>query len=100
MIDRTIRTKHIFLADSPEQTIPVVLQKINQWLVWKAGPFKANGKFDKFPYGKDGTGRTWQKSHQWMDFEVATKKAQLGLYAGIGLVLPAITLDGLHLVAL
>jgi primase-polymerase (primpol)-like protein len=94
----TFRPQH--LASGPDKIIPTELQAIVQWILWRVGPAKPDGGFTKLPIGKDGTGRQWQRPQQWMDFEAATKKAQCGPCAGIGLVLPAVTPNGLHLVAL
>ena len=31
--------------------VPSEFRKIAQWITWKAGPIKSDGKFDKIPYG-------------------------------------------------
>lgn len=37
--------------------VPDSIKSQRAWLVWKRGPKKANGKFDKFPFYADGTAR-------------------------------------------
>ena len=80
--------------------LPVELPKLNQWITWQAGPVKSDGKFDKFPHGRDGTGNQWQKPHQWMSFDEAVETAKQRGHSGIGIVLPATMSDGSHLIAL
>ena len=89
-----------YLAQDAEKCIPAALQEIDQWIVWKAGPLKPDGKFDKFPKGRDGTGKAWQKPEQWMSFQQAQHTASKWNCSGIGFVLPAITSNALHVVAL
>jgi putative DNA primase/helicase len=101
-------TKPVHLHNQPlaylDQNIATVLpdeiKKIDAFITWKSGPINSDGKFDKFPFGRDGTGNQWQKSHQWMSFEDALYQARIRRHSGIGFVLPAITNDGDHVVAL
>lgn len=80
--------------------LPPELKDCHQWITWNAGQPDANGKFEKFPVGKDGTGFSWQKPHQWTSFADAIEDAQQHNRAGIGIVLPAQLSDGSFLVAL
>jgi putative DNA primase/helicase len=82
------------------EVVPPELKAIPQWIGWKAGAVKSDGKFKKFPIGRSGEGTEWQLSHQWMTFEEALSFAESRRLAGVGLVLPAKTADGKHLVAL
>ena len=89
-----------YVADNIRSVLPQELKQINQWITWKAGAIKSEGKFDKLPIGKDGSGREWQQSHQWMTFEEAMGVARRRGHSGVGLVLPAKTDSGNHIVAL
>ena len=80
--------------------LPSELKNCHQWITWNAGKTKPNGKFDKFPVGKDGTGKEWQKPHQWSTFAEALSAASSNNHSGIGIVLPAKLADGSVLVAL
>jgi predicted P-loop ATPase len=80
--------------------LPPELKNCPQWITWNAGQPDTNGKFKKFPKGKDGTGDEWQKPHQWSTFAGAIADAQQHNRAGIGIVLPAQLSDGSFLVAL
>ena len=82
------------------EVVPAELQEILQWITWEAGEPDEDGKFNKFPKGRDGTGDEWQKSHQWFSFEDAIDTAKKRRHAGVGIVLPAQLKDGSHLVAL
>jgi putative DNA primase/helicase len=101
-------TKPVHLHNQPlaylDQNISAVLpdeiKNIDAFITWKAGSINSDGKFDKFPFGKDGTGNQWQKSHQWMSFEDAINQAKARRHSGIGFVLPAMTDDGDYVVAL
>jgi len=101
-------TKSVHLHNQPlaylDQNISTVLpdeiKNIDAFITWKAGPINSDGKFDKFPFGRDGTGNQWQKSHQWMSFEGAIYQAKIRGHSGIGFVLPAMTDDGHYVIAL
>ena len=80
--------------------VPSEFRKIAQWITWKAGPIKSDGKFEKIPYGKDGTGRAWQQAQQWTTFDLALQSARSRGHSGIGFVLPAKTASGEHIIAL
>lgn len=86
-------------ADSAE-LVPVELQEIPQWITWIAGEPDENGKFDKYPKGRNGAGDAWQKPHQWSTFKDAIDTAKKRGHSGVGIVLPAQLTDGSHLVAL
>jgi len=80
--------------------LPLELKNCPQWITWNAGKSDSDGKFDKFPIGKDGTGKAWQKPHQWSTFEEAIEEAKKNNRSGVGIVLPAKLSDGRFLVAL
>lgn len=80
--------------------VPSSLQEVHQWITWRAGKPDGNGRFDKIPFGKDGTGAAWQQAGQWMPLNDAIHAARGRGHSGVGLVLPAQTADGMHLVAL
>jgi len=81
--------------------IPQELLMLPQAITWIAGVADpVTGKFDKFPKGKDGTGKAWPKPEQWVgNLNDAARRAQDRGHSGPGIVLPA-KIDGLHLAAL
>ena len=81
--------------------IPEKLLLLPQAITWVAGVADpVTGKFDKFPKGKDGTGKAWPKPAQWVgNLNDAVRRAQDRGHSGPGIVLPA-KIDGLHLAAL
>jgi len=80
--------------------IPEKLLLLPQAITWVAGVADpVTGKFDKFPKGKDGTGKAWPKAAQWVgNLNDAAKRAQDRGHSGPGIVLPA-KIDGMHLAA-
>lgn len=82
------------------EQIPESLLMLRQAITWVAGGHNPEtGKFDKFPKGKDGTGKSWPKSEQWVGNLIeAANLAQDRGHSGPGIVLPA-KIDGLHLAA-
>lgn len=80
--------------------IPQELLMLPQAITWVAGsPDPKTGKFDKFPRGKDGSGKAWPKPKQWLgNLHDAVKLAQDRGHSGPGIVLPA-KVDDLHVVA-
>ena len=90
--------KHFNLAGLA--LIPEKLLLLPQAITWVAGVADSvTGKFDKFPKGKDGTGKAWPKSEQWLgNLKDGIKRAQERGHSGPGVVLPA-KIDGLHLAA-
>ena len=80
--------------------IPEKLLLLPQAITWVAGVADpVTGKFDKFPKGKDGTGKAWPKPAQWVgNLNDAVRQAEERGHAGPGIVLPA-KIDGLHLAA-
>jgi hypothetical protein len=80
--------------------IPQELLMLPQAITWVAGsPDPKTGKFDKFPRGKDGSGKAWPKPEQWLgNLHDAVKRAQDRGHSGPGIVLPA-KVDDLHVVA-
>ena len=89
-----------YAAKDISSKVPLSLQELPNWIAWNVGQTKPDGKFDKLPIGKDGSGNLWQKPHQWMTFDEALNTAMLQGYSGVGIVLPAQFSDGTHLVAL
>ena len=90
--------KHFNLAGLA--LIPEKLLLLPQAITWVAGVADpVTGKFDKFPKGKDGTGKAWPKPEQWLgNLNDAVRQAEERGHAGPGVVLPA-KIDGLHLAA-
>jgi hypothetical protein len=57
--------KHFNLAGLA--LIPEKLLLLPQTITWVAGVADpVTGKFDKFPKGKDGSGKAWPKPEQWL----------------------------------
>lgn len=66
--------------------IPRELKRINQWVCWKRGEPKPNGKVDKIPViPSTGKLASVDKPETWTTFDEAIKNAHY--YDGIGLVL-------------
>ena len=90
--------KHFNLAGLA--LIPEKLLLLPQAITWVAGVADpVTGKFDKFPRGKDGSGKAWPKPEQWVgNLNDAARRAQDRGHSGPGIVLPA-KIDGMHLAA-
>lgn len=89
-----------YLSTNMASVMPAELLDLAQWITWQAGPIKADGKFAKFPKGRDGSGDEWQKPEQWMELEEAIEAARRRRHSGVGMVLPAQTPEGQYIVAL
>jgi hypothetical protein len=89
-----------YLHHEIAERLPDELKNCPQWITWNAGKPKSNGKFDKFPIGRDGTSNGWQKKHQWATFDEAIADVKKYNRSGIGIVLPAKLSNSLMLVAL
>jgi putative DNA primase/helicase len=89
-----------YLHPDAASVLPPELRAVHQWVGWKAGSLKQNGKFDKYPKGRDGSGLAWQQPVQWASFAVATSQAKQRGLSGVGVVLPAPLSDGGYLVAM
>ncbi len=89
-----------YLHQSIVERLPSELKDCHQFITWNAGQPDENGKFKKFPIGKDGTGTEWQNPKQWSTFAEAIADAQQHKRSGVGIVLPAQLPDGSFLVAL
>lgn len=65
--------------------IPAVLKAEPRWIVWKAGPVKPDGKFDKIP-ADPATGRnlTGDVSGKTMSFDQAVAALGTGWFSGLG----------------
>lgn len=86
------------IAKVDATNIPDLLKKQDRWLVWKVGPFKENGKFDKIPINPNN-GRKFNGNDpaNWMTFEQAIAAHEKGIGDGIGIALNElhqIDLDG------
>jgi putative DNA primase/helicase len=78
--------------------IPDILKGLSQWIVWRIGPLKANGKFDKVPVDPQ-TGRhiNAHDPQHWLSFADAIAAHRAGKGSGIGIVMSAsqpIEMDG------
>lgn len=68
--------------------IPDLLKKPDRWLVWKAGPLKENGKFDKIPINpNDCRAFNGNDPANWMTFEQAIAAHENRIGDGIGIAL-------------
>lgn len=78
------------IAPLEPDNIPSLLKTINRWIVWRAGPLKSNGKFDKIPVdpatGKNVNGLA---SANWLSFDTALAAHRSGKGDGIGIALSA-----------
>ena len=68
--------------------IPAPLKGVDRWVVWRAGPLKPNGKFDKIPCDP-ATGRNsdGQAPENWLTYQAALAAYDQGKADGIGIVL-------------
>ena len=89
-----------FVNEDIANILPVDLIELDQWISWKVGPPRSDGKFEKIPCGRDGTGSQWQMPKQWMTFSESIDNAIKRGHAGVGIVLPAKLTNGRYLVAL
>lgn len=67
--------------------IPDVLKKVDRWVMWKAGPRKPTGKFDKVPVNNQGRKVNGLTSENWLTFEDAHAGYCAGKCDGVGYVL-------------
>lgn len=82
------------------ENIPDLLREQPRWLCWKAGPPKANGKFDKFPVDP-GTGRkiNGRDPKHWRVFADVMDAYHKGVADGVGFALSdqhPIIMDGVE----
>jgi AAA domain/Primase C terminal 2 (PriCT-2) len=78
--------------------IPALLKGEKRWVVWRAGPYKPTGKFDKIPVDPL-TGRNVNalEPANWLTFDQAMDAHRRGMANGIGIVLSdqlPIVMDG------
>ncbi len=68
--------------------IPSLLKDCDQWVIWRAGPIKPNGKFDKIPCDP-ATSRNidGQAPENWLTYEAALAAHDSGCADGIGIAL-------------
>lgn len=89
-----------YLHPDAAKVLPADLLAIPQWLGWRAGAAEPDGKFPKFPTGRDGTGLRWQHREQWLSFSDALAFAKRCGLSGVGIVLPAQLANGSYLVVM
>ncbi len=70
--------------------IPDILKRVSQWIVWGAGPLRANGKFDKIPIDpRSGLKINAHDPNNWLAFDDAIAAHRAGKGSGIGFVMSA-----------
>jgi primase-polymerase (primpol)-like protein len=70
--------------------IPGILKGLSQWIVWRAGLLKANGKFDKIPVDpRRGRKINAHDPNNWLSFDDAIAAHRAGVGSGIGIVMSA-----------
>lgn len=88
-----------FLPIKPEN-IPDLLRQQSRWLCWKAGPPKADGKFDKFPVDPSaGYKINGRDPKHWRTFADVMNAYDRGAVDGIGFALSdkhPIIVDGIE----
>jgi len=67
--------------------IPDVLKEVDRWVMWKAGPRKPTGKFDKVPVNNQGRMMNGLAAENWLRFQDANAGYIAGKCDGIGFVL-------------
>jgi len=105
------------MADKPIPKFPTIatiergdvsslLRSIPQWILWRAGPLKDNGKFDKIPtHPKRDHDINPHDPKNWMSWEEAINAHDRGVGSGLGFVMTTdrilpINGEKFHLVAL
>ena len=77
---------HITAVQS--EMIPQLLKSIDRWVVWRAGPTKASGKFDKFPVDPvSGRAINALDEVNWLSFDRAMHACIQAGGNGVGVVL-------------
>jgi len=70
--------------------IPDALKAIPQCIVWRAGPLKSNGKFDKIPIDpRRGRKIDAHDPNNWLSFDDAIAAHKAGVGSGIGIDMSA-----------
>jgi putative DNA primase/helicase len=73
--------------DSLFENIPDELKAYPQWVTFRFGPRKANGKLDKIPFSpRPGSAASVSNSSTWATFDEAVNAFRSGNFAGIGFV--------------
>jgi AAA domain/Primase C terminal 2 (PriCT-2) len=81
-----LRADRTFALD--RDRIPAALKKLPRWVLWRAGPPKANGKFDKVPVNaKHGHPVNANNSANWLSFADACAAYDSGACSGVGIAL-------------
>jgi primase-polymerase (primpol)-like protein len=84
------RTGYPTIAPIERDNIPSVLKDIDRWVVWRAGPLKPNGKFDKIPCSpSNGQNIDGQDPANWLSYGAAVAAYDRDVGNGIGIVLSA-----------
>jgi primase-polymerase (primpol)-like protein len=70
------------------ENIPDILKQLDRWVVWRAGPLKESGKFDKIPVDPM-TDRPVSAldPRNWLSFQPALEAYSRGIGSGIGIAL-------------
>lgn len=76
----------VILTLQPEN-IPNILQNLAQWILWKQGKAKPNGRYDKQPLNPRGQVANAQDPKNQMAFNEALALYNSGIGSGIGFVL-------------
>jgi putative DNA primase/helicase len=80
--------------------IPDVLKTLDRWVIWRAGPFKHTGKFDKVPCDpRTGRNISAQDPGNWLSFADALAAYDRGAGDGLGIALSSnhpIVVDGIN----
>lgn len=80
-----VETPREFSVDA--NNIPEVLKGVDRWVMWKAGPRKSTGKFDKVPVNNQGRKVNGLTAENWLTFEDAHAGYCAGKCDGVGYVL-------------
>jgi hypothetical protein len=87
MSSNTATTLPYVKAVQPDN-IPDSLKAIPQWIGWRAGPRKANGKFDKIPIDpRRGRKIDAHDPNNWLSFADAIAAHQAGKSDGVGIMM-------------
>lgn len=74
------------------ENIPTLLTAIPQWIHWKVGREKPNGRFDKIPVNPHGQNIDAHQSKNWLQFDQAVATICTN-HAGLGFVLNGAPVD-------
>lgn len=77
--------------------IPDLLSKADQWVGWRIGSLKPNGKYDKIPVNRHLRDCNANQKSNWMPFDIAVIQYKRHLFDGLGFALsgdPFLPADG------